>query len=134
MKIDVFTSLIVNNAVLPFTQSDLLLFNQNFNYWPQNAGWESVKRKNNDVLWWYIYDNDSWKVLQSIEKQEGTKSYIAKNTISTNVTKQIREKSTVVVSKIYFYILLLLAFVFLWVEAKVSQVPQLPSEKNALNN
>jgi hypothetical protein len=111
--------LIFDQFVVSSQQDPLLLFNHYATYWPQNSGWQSVKQ-NNSLVSWYVYPDDAWKGLRALKKQEDTRNYIAKNAIVHNVTKQIHEKAVIAVAKIYFYVLLLLACIFLWVEAKIS--------------
>jgi hypothetical protein len=108
----------IDSAVIAPIQSSQLPFQRKVNYWPQTVGWQSVKQRNGTLNWFYVYSYDDWKTVRALKKQADTKAYIADNTINNNVTKQIHEKATIAVSKIYFYVLLLLACAFLWLEAK----------------
>jgi hypothetical protein len=107
-------------ANIAFEQDALLPFAHTATYWLQNNGWQSVKQKDGLQNWWYAYSNDNWKGLQTLKKQADTRNYIAKHTNVSNVTKQIHQKLRIAVPKIYFYVLLLLASIFLWAEAKLS--------------
>lgn len=108
----------IGSAVIAPIQNSKLPFQWKVNYWPQVAGWQSVKQSNGTLNWFYIYSYDDWKTIRALKKQADTKAYIANNAINSNVTKQIHEKATIAVSKIYFYVLLLMACAFLWLEAK----------------
>lgn len=107
-------------SALAFRQNAMLPFEHVVDYWPQNKGWQSIKQNGGSQNWWYAYGNDDWKSLQILKKQMDTRNYITKHTIVSNVTKQIHQKLRIAVPKIYFYVLLLLACTFLWVEAKFS--------------
>lgn len=108
----------IDNAVIAPIQSSKLPFQWKVNYWPQTVGWQAVKQSNGALNWFYVYSYDDWKKVRALKKQADTKAYIANNVINSNVTKQIHEKATIAVSKIYFYVLLLMACAFLWLEAK----------------
>jgi hypothetical protein len=114
-------------------QSQLLPFEYQYQYWPQKPGWQSVKINNGVLNWWYVYREDEWKSLRILKKQSDTKNYGINSRNTNNVTKQIQKKATISVSKIYAYILLLLACTFLWFEAKASGI-KLSSKKRVLNN
>lgn len=109
------------SAITPPQQNSRIPFEWKATYWPGSMGWQSVKQNNGVSTSWYVYKNDDWESIRTLKKQADTKVYIAKNAIVNNVTKQIHEKVTIAVSKVYFYGLLLMACVFLWVEAKFLQ-------------
>jgi len=108
----------IDSAIISPIQNSKLPFQWVVNYWPQAVGWQSVKQSNGTLNWFYVYSYDDWKTIRMLKKQADTKAYIANNVINSNVTKQIHEKATIAVSKIYFYVLLLMACAFLWLEAK----------------
>jgi hypothetical protein len=105
-------------ALVAPTQHNLLPFEWETNFWPQVAGWQSVQQAGGALNWFYVYKDNDWEGIRALNKQAQTQNYIKTNHIDSRVTKQIHEKSTIAVSKIYFYVLLLIACVFLWVEAK----------------
>ena len=113
-------SAIAGPANVAFEQNALLPFEHTATYWSQNNGWQSVKQNGGLQNWWYAYSNDNWKSLQTLKKQTDTRNYIVKHTNVSNVTKEIHQKLRIAVPKIYFYVLLLLASIFLWAEAKLS--------------
>jgi hypothetical protein len=112
------SSIKIGEANIAPLQNSFMPFEWRVSYRPQVSGWQSVKQANGLLNWFYIYKDNDWKNIRTLKKLADTKAYIVKNAISLNVTKQIHEKITIAVSKIYFYVLLLIAFVYLWVEAK----------------
>jgi hypothetical protein len=88
-------------------------------YRPDKQGWQSVSI-NNKITWLYTYGRQEWHVIQAAEKTAATTKYAAQHSLSANVTKQIQQKVDIAVPKIYFYILLLAACIFLWIETKLS--------------
>jgi hypothetical protein len=111
----------IESAITSPQQNNRIPFEWKTTYWPHGTGWQTVKQNNGVPSSWYVYKNDDWESIHTLKKQADTKAYIAKNAIVDNVTKQIHEKVTIAVSKVYFYGLLLIACVFLWVEAKFLQ-------------
>ncbi|SDD73975.1 hypothetical protein SAMN05216464_102425 [Mucilaginibacter pineti] len=107
-------------ASVAFEQDAMLPFEHTAIYWPQSSGWQSVKQTGGLQNWWYTYGNDNWKGLQILKRETDTRNYIAKHTNVSNVTKEIHQKLRIAIPKIYFYVLLLLASIFLWAEAKLS--------------
>ena len=108
----------IDSTVISPIQNSKLPFQWTVNYWPKTVGWQSVKQNNGALNWFYVYSYDDWKNIRALKKQADTKAYVANNAINSNVTKQIHEKATIAVSKIYFYVLLLMACAFLWLEAR----------------
>ncbi|MDN3547678.1 hypothetical protein [Mucilaginibacter aquaedulcis] len=125
---------LVGKVTLSPQQNPLLPFENKYTYWPQNAGWHSIKMNNGSLNWWYVYHQQDWKSLRILKKQTDTKSYIAKNAIMNNVTKQIQKKARNTVPKIYFYVLLLITSTFLWAEAKLSQAVSSSIKQEVKNN
>lgn len=86
---------------------------------PESSGWQTVITGDlkNEV---YVYPQDQWTAIQAAEKIAATKNYELLHSKPDIVTKQIQETVRIDVPKIYFYILLLAACTFLWVETKIS--------------
>ena len=105
-------------AITPPQQNSQIPFEWETTYRPGTNGWQLIRQNNEAPASWFVYKNSDWENIHSLQKQSDTKAYIAKNTIVNNVTKLIHEKAIIAVSKAYFYGLLLMACVFLWVEAK----------------
>lgn len=88
-------------------------------YWPSTEGWQSIS-KNKDVSWWYTHPKTDWTLIQASAKIASTREYENEYAKPGIVTKQIQGIVQIDIPKIYFYILLLAAFTFLWIETKFS--------------
>jgi hypothetical protein len=109
----------INNQLIASAQNPDVPFEWDAMYLPQSAGWQNLKH--NDKLGnWFAYTQNDWKTLQSAEKITATTQYAALHPNNRIVTKQIQQKVRIDVPKIYFYILLLAACTFLWIETKLS--------------
>jgi hypothetical protein len=108
----------IGDEAIASQQNSGLPFEWQINYWTQTSGWQSAKQDNGHLNSFYVYADADWRGIKALKRRADTKAYISQNTISSNVTKQIHEKVTIAVSKIYFYVLLLIACAFLWLEAK----------------
>jgi hypothetical protein len=87
-------------------------------YWPQHAGWQQVQQGTGVVQWLFVYPQNEWTALKYNSMLRDTKKYASAFDREQSVTKQIHQKVQIPVSKIYFYILLLLGCTYLWAEAK----------------
>jgi hypothetical protein len=110
-----------SSAIAP-EQNLLIPFEWNATYWPSATGWHSVKQSNGQPEWWYVYGDNEWSSVKAAEKLSATANY-EKNYSDQSVTKQIHKKAQIDVPKIYFYLLLLLACGYLWVEGKGLTLP-----------
>ena len=110
---------LADNSVIAPTQNPEILFEWNNSYWPAPIGWHSIKQNNGQAQWWYVYGRGDWKSVKAAEKLTATRHYASANPVNSFVTKQIHEKMRIEVPKIYFYMLLLAACTYLWVEAKL---------------
>ncbi|MCQ6960195.1 hypothetical protein [Mucilaginibacter aquariorum] len=111
--------IIINGQEVALVQNPWIPFEYDLLYWPQTAGWQSLKQ-NDQASSWYTYARQDWKTVQNADKLSATKKYANTHKISDIVTKQIQQKIRIDVPKIYFYILLLVACTFLWIETKFS--------------
>jgi hypothetical protein len=111
--------IIINGQVIASTQNPSVPFEYDLLYWPQTVGWQSLKQ-NDQASSWYTYARQDWKTVQDADKLSATKKYANTHKIGDIVTKQIQQKVRIDVPKIYFYILLLVACTFLWIETKFS--------------
>lgn len=109
----------INGEAVPPEQNPEMSFEWSAPYWPTEAGWQSV-REGNATDWFYAWPQTEWKGVQAAANVAATQQYAASHQSGSIVTKQIHQKLRIEVPKIYFYILLLAAFVFLWVERKLS--------------
>ncbi|MES2268318.1 MAG: hypothetical protein V4520_16265 [Bacteroidota bacterium] len=103
----------INNETIAPAQNPNVPFEYAVQYWPEAAGWQTIGGKN-----WYAFAESDWRAAQAANKLSVTEKYAKSHEISGNVTKQIQQKVRIDVPKIYFYILLLAACTFLWVETK----------------
>jgi hypothetical protein len=109
--------IIINEVTVASVQNPSVPFEYSLLYWPQAAGWQSLKQ-NDQASSWYTYARQDWKTAQDADKIAATKKYANTHKIGDIVTKQIQQKVRIDVPKIYFYILLLVACTFLWIETK----------------
>ncbi len=108
----------INNEIIASIQNPNVPFEYSAQYWPKAAGWQILQGKN-----WYAFANNDWRPVQAANKLSATEKYAKSHEISGIVTKQIQQKVRIDVPKIYFYILLLAACTFLWVETKGLSLP-----------
>lgn len=113
------SSIIINNELIAPSQNADVPFEWDATYRPQSAGWQNVKQ-GEKISSWFAYTQNDWKTLRSAEKLAATTQYATLHPNSQIVTKQIQQKVRIDVPKIYFYILLLAACTFLWIETKLS--------------
>ncbi|MEO7211247.1 hypothetical protein [Mucilaginibacter sp.] len=112
-------SVLVNGEAVAAAQNMAVPFERNATYWPGAQGWQSVQQ-NNTTAWFYAYHNGEWEGVKAATNIAATTNYAEAHTPGGIVTKQIQQKLRIEVPKIYFYILLLAACTFLWVEKKLS--------------
>lgn len=111
--------IIADSAVIAPAQNKSMPFIWNNTYRPPFTGWHMVKQNNGRPAWWYVYGEKEWQGVKAAEKLAATREYAKTNNAGTSVTKQIHEKVRIEVPKIYFYLLLLGACVYLWMEGKI---------------
>jgi hypothetical protein len=108
------------NTMIAPSQNPDMPFEWKNNYWSSTAGWHSILQKSGRAAWWYVYGKDDWKGVKASEKISATRFYAKVNTVNMSVTKAIHKKMQIEVPKIYFYLLLLVACTYLWVERKLA--------------
>jgi hypothetical protein len=86
---------------------------------PGRVGWQNISMDNRYINW-YVHQKNEWEGIQASATTAATKKYANVHEIGDIVTKQIQQKVWIAVPKIYFYILLLAACTFLWIENKLS--------------
>jgi hypothetical protein len=111
--------IMINGQSVASVQNQSVPFEYSAQYWPIIAGWQSLKQ-NDQAAGWYTYAAQDWKAVKDADKLSATKKYADAHKIASIVTKQIQQKVRIDVPKIYFYILLLAACTFLWIETKFS--------------
>lgn len=109
----------INGVVLSPVQNTLMPFEYHYQYLPKSTGWH-FNKAGNATAWCYVYADNEWQNLRKLKTQADTRNYALSTPAKPDVTKPIQKKATILVSKIYAYILLLLACTFLWAEAKMA--------------
>jgi hypothetical protein len=110
---------LVNGATAAGEQNPAIPFEWNVYDQPAQSGWQSFIQ-NGKTQWWFVYSKTDWEGVQAAAKIAATAKYAQQNQPGGIVTKQIQQKLRIEVPKIYFYILLLAACTFLWIERKLS--------------
>lgn len=108
----------VNQDDIPFSSIPELPYALKVSYWPHHAGWQQVQQSSGAPKWWFVYPANEWVTLKRLNRLNDTRKYAAKFNNNLTVTKQIHQKVSIAIPKIYFYVLLLAACIYLWVEAK----------------
>ncbi len=108
----------INSTPVYPVQNPEIPFQQQYIYWPVSYGWQQVIQPNGPPYWWFTWQNNGWLSLNAIKNQLITTRYLNVSLAGPLVTKQIQQKFKVIVPKIYFYILFLVAVTFLWIESK----------------
>jgi hypothetical protein len=109
----------INNELMAPMQNADVPFEWAAIYRSPAAGWQNLKQGDKPGNW-FAYAQNEWKTLQSAERITATKKYAYLHPNNQIVTKQIQQKVGIAIPKIYFYILLLAASTFLWIETKLS--------------
>jgi hypothetical protein len=117
------SQIIAENTIIAPSQKPDIPFEWKNNYWPSIADWHSVSQKSGTPARWYVYGKDDWKVVKASEKIAATRFYAKASAVNASVTKAIHKKVQIEVPKIYFYLLLLVACTYLWVERKSLTLP-----------
>lgn len=108
----------VNGETVSPEQNSDIPYEWTITHWAQKPGWQTAKINNSSEINWFVHDKDSWNSLRKLRRITATQNFATKQHKDHTVTKQIQESTQKEVSKIYFYILLLIACIFLWVERK----------------
>jgi hypothetical protein len=117
--------IITDSWAIASAQNAEVPFEWNNTFWPAISGWHSAKQDNGQAAWWYAYDDNEWRGVKAFKKLAATRHYAETYDANISVTKAIHKKAKIAVPKIYFYLLLLLAVTFLWVEGKSLTLPSL---------
>ncbi|MVN90910.1 hypothetical protein [Mucilaginibacter aquatilis] len=110
----------VNSEKLSPFQSSILPYQWKIHYNTLTKGWQQTNFGSKGEDWMYIYDAKHWNGIKNLIKINETKEYATKSIQKLSVTKQIQQKTQSEVPKVWFYIILLLACTFLWIERKFS--------------
>ncbi len=107
----------INQSATVQSQGAALPFLHEVIYWPKSSGWQQANTSGS-TYGWYAYAENQWQWLKNQQKTEATLHYAATHPQNSPATKIIGQKIRIEVPKFYFYILLLLAFVYLWAESR----------------
>jgi hypothetical protein len=111
-------SITINGTSIAPEQNPDIPYEWTITHWPQKPGWQTAKINNSSAIDWFVHEKDSWNTLRKLKRMTATHNFAANQHKTFTVTKQIQQSVQKEVSKIYFYLLLLLASTFLWVERK----------------
>ena len=100
-----------NNAQLPYKWSGT--------YWPTKAGWQPTIQLNGGTFWWYAFDKNEWKSVETFDKITGTRQYAFSNISSSASFQAIEKRQETELPKIYFFLLFLICCGYLWLENKI---------------
>jgi hypothetical protein len=95
-------------------------------YWPQHSGWQQLKlfatgnEANNpaavsSVQNQYVYEPNNWMAWQQRQKQQSSMYHVQ---LSQSLAKPQAQEHSYILSKLWFWLLLVTACGFLWVERK----------------
>jgi hypothetical protein len=113
--------IIAGNMNIAPVQNAVIQFEWDTELWPSQPGWQQINQQGKPAKWWYAWPKNAWGSIIALKNRYETKLYAEKHSLKASVTKQIQSFALVPVPKIYFYILFLLAGIFLWVENKLSE-------------
>jgi hypothetical protein len=112
--------LYINHAIVSPSQNALIPYEWDLTYWPQHSGWQQAINGSHPPYWWYTYQKTDWIPLKNSKKIAETKKYAKNMSGALSVTKQIQNFKQIAVPKGYFYLILVAALTFLWVERKLA--------------
>jgi len=110
----------INNAIVSPAQNAAIAYNWNVTYWPSKFGWHQTIMPDNVPAWWYVYQKNDWKSIKNLKKIADTKKYSDNRGIIATTGKQTGAGARIEVPKAIFYIILLAACTFLWVEHRLT--------------
>jgi hypothetical protein len=97
-------------------------------YWPDKAGWQSIRDPGGSVSWWYAWPGGSWMVAHQTERRKETRGFIEEQSHAQNVGmiedgtrggEGVDRAPREPVPKVWFCSLFLITVAFLWVERKI---------------
>ncbi|GAB3934257.1 hypothetical protein [Mucilaginibacter myungsuensis] len=109
---------VINQDRVYAAQDASMPFRQSFIYWPEHAGWQQIKPENGTPFWWYAWPKASWKSIVAAQRIAATQKFVDQNKATIGGSHQVNVKTKIPISKIWFFILFLVAATFLWAESK----------------
>ena len=109
----------VGTTKLYLQQNEVLPFKWSGTYWPNKAGWHTITSNNNSAYNWYVFNSTNWQGVAATHKTNATKLYALQHPFTATNNTQLLQTITVIIPKIIFFLLFLLAAGFLWLERKL---------------
>ncbi len=109
----------IGNVPLRFAQDRSQSYRWTAQYWPTEAGWQSIKSGNKESFW-YVFDEKEWQSARMAQWIANTKKFISSNKGAETKTPSAVRTYTYTLPAIYFFMLLLTACGYLWIERKLS--------------
>jgi hypothetical protein len=105
-------------ATVYLAQDVALPFRWRGRYWPVAAGWMEAHTPGEDTTWRYVWPAGAWAAVDRERRWAETQDYLRQLRPAETKKTMVREKAAL--PKGWFYVLFLLAMIFLWVERKMS--------------
>jgi hypothetical protein len=105
-------------ATVYLAQDVALPFRWRGRYWPVAAGWMVAHTPGGDTTWRYVWPVGAWAAADRERRWAATQDYLRQLRPAETKKTMVREKAAL--PKGWFYVLFLLAMIFLWVERKMS--------------
>lgn len=102
---------------LPLQQDPVLPHRFTGTFWPREAGWHQVKKRNGPPTYFYVYPDSIWQTARQHKLMQQNRDFAQNQSINPAAGKIIWQEEPV--SPVWFFGLFLLAAGFLWVEEKL---------------
>jgi hypothetical protein len=100
------------SAPVPFLWSGIV--------WSNKSGWQTVGNTRGSTGDIYVFGDNDWQTIKNSRKIFVTNTYAKENLLNYTHEEQKADQISRQIPKIWFYLLFVLACVFLWAEAKFS--------------
>ncbi len=107
------------NIPLHLAQGALQSYQWDAEYWPSEAGWQSV-RSGSKEGWWYVYGDGDWGSVRRAERIENTERFVRERKEKVQEVGSVARTYMYTVAAVWWYVLFLVACAYLWVEGKLS--------------
>jgi hypothetical protein len=104
------TMYLAEDGVLPYSWSG--------RYWPEAVGWQTVSRLQGDTTSWFAWGAGEWAPLYREKRKEETTIFIRERGASRE-GEGFGAEEREILSKGWFYALLIVSLLFLWIEKKI---------------
>ena len=113
------TSAKIDGKAVTFQQNPVIPFLQEGNFWPEKSGWIGIQNGSKPANNVYIFNNQDWKALKSIQKINLTEKYARKFAFIPAKNQNQQQNELIYIPSLLFYLLFLLSCTFLWFETKL---------------